>query len=137
MRRRLGLTQAQLASKIGCGQNSVSRYEDGALPSIEILSKVWRLADQTERFLLHAYLSELFSDLPTDYKEEVLREAATHVPSMAGVAQPEWALRIRLLHDRHRGDESAERLFERAVDWLEVELSSHDATKPKRRRERV
>jgi len=60
IRSRLALNQADFGARIGCNQNTVSRYEAGKLfPSNEVLMAVWRLADRTEAHLLRAYVSEL------------------------------------------------------------------------------
>src|ERR1035438_9186591 len=67
VRSRLGLTQAEFAAKIGCNQNTVSRYEGGKqVPSFASLTAVWNLADTTEQHLLMAHLTREFSSLDSE-----------------------------------------------------------------------
>jgi transcriptional regulator with XRE-family HTH domain len=122
IRSRLGLSQAEFASKIGCNQNTVSRYESGKLlPSGAILPRVWRLADTVGRNLLMAYLNEQFELLGQEEQGSVLRWAEESATSRGTVPPSVKARMVRLLN-KYEGDPDAAQLFDLAASWLEVEF---------------
>jgi|RhiMetdeSRZDD1v2_1073273.scaffolds.fasta_scaffold597319_2 transcriptional regulator with XRE-family HTH domain len=52
-RKRLGLTQAQFAERLGVIKGSVARYEAGRIPRTDVLDNIARLSGVTTPWLLH------------------------------------------------------------------------------------
>ena len=70
IKKRLGLNQTELAALLGCRQNTISQYESGVIhPSPEVVVAASKLADRTERILIAAYLSELYTDAEMEGKD--------------------------------------------------------------------
>jgi transcriptional regulator with XRE-family HTH domain len=122
IRSRLGLSQAELASKIGLKQNTVSRYESGkTLPSIPALTALWDLADPTERHLLMAHLNQAFSLLDRDQQREVLR-VTEEGARREGIAPPSVLARMALVCEKYKHEPDAAQLIDLAASWLEAEF---------------
>jgi transcriptional regulator with XRE-family HTH domain len=154
VRSRLRDTQAEFAERLGSSQNTISQYENGKInPSAEILAKVWHLADATERRLLQAHVSALFSMLEPEQQRRLLSEASDLFSSQApdkqwstlqdvsddarsgGLSDPVRSalhlVRFRRLCDQYAGDPDADDLFERAAAWLETEFAMRRLCRPK------
>jgi transcriptional regulator with XRE-family HTH domain len=81
LREKLGLTQQQLAEKLGVSPFSVNRYEGGREPSREIVRKLARLAqiaklDSVSGFFQHT--REI--DIEASYKNRASSGTGRHVP---------------------------------------------------------
>lgn len=133
IRSRLGLNQAEFGTRIGCNQNTVSRYEAGKVfPSNETLMAVWKLADRTEQHLLRAYISELFSFAGKDERKQFL-DSVSAKHAAAGLANPAVLARFEFLYEQYLADPDADRLFNRAADWLETEFKMRAAERNRAR----
>ncbi|MGB9456951.1 MAG: helix-turn-helix domain-containing protein [Bryobacteraceae bacterium] len=122
IRSRLGLSQAALASKIGCNQNTVSRYEGGKqLPSVAALTAVWNLAEATERHLLMAHLRQEFSLLDSDQQRGVLQAADEGAKRQGGVP-PSVLARMFRVCEKYKSEPDAAQLIDLAASWLEAEF---------------
>lgn len=122
IRSRLGLSQAELASKVGLKQNTVSQYESGKiLPSAPALTAVWSLADASERHLLMAHLQQEFSLLDGDQQREVL-QAVEEGSMRAGAAPPSVLARMARVCEKYREEPDAAQLIDLAASWLEAEF---------------
>lgn len=127
IRSRLELNQADFGARIGCNQNTISRYEAGKLfPSNEVLMAVWRLADRTETHLLRAYVSELFSFADEAEGQQFLDSTAVKYAS-AGLASPAVLAQFEHLYEHYMMDPDATRLFNQAATWLETEFKMRAA----------
>ena len=58
MRSRLNQSQAEFARLLGCSQNSVSRYESGAQPTLGVLLRLHDLGLATERETLETHIKK-------------------------------------------------------------------------------
>jgi transcriptional regulator with XRE-family HTH domain len=122
IRARLGLTQAEFASRIGCNQNTVSRYEAcKVLPSTESFLALWNVADASEQKLLTTHLHEMFSLLDKEDKANFL-QVAEEAANRAGVAPPSVLARMTRVCTKYKGEPDAAQLIDRAASWLETEF---------------
>lgn len=131
IRRRLKLSQAGLAEKLGCQQNAVSKYQAGKVqPGMEILAKLWDLADLTERSLIRNYIYERFfflSELETEPFTNTVKGRPRPFPlAMIEVLKrpeaPTFLRRIMNLYLGYRRYPNISQPFEQAITWLEVQL---------------
>ena len=122
IRSRLGLTQAAFASKIGCNQNTVSRYEAGKqLPSIAALEAIWKLADPADKPLAMAYLNDIFSSFDRNQQREIL-QAVEEGAIRKGEAPPSVLARMARVCEKYKGEPDAAELIGLAASWLETEF---------------
>lgn len=134
IRARLRLRQADLAAELRCTQKSISKYESGkAVPRIEVLTGLWRLADQSERRLIATYLHGQISQFSTQEQKNFLDSALeamtpgdrylVDLAKAAGRPEvPEFLREIIRLYVYSRGNPQAKTIFERAAIWLSLEL---------------
>jgi transcriptional regulator with XRE-family HTH domain len=126
IRARLGLNQADFGARIGCNQNTISRYEAGYFPSNEALMAVWNLANKVEQNLLRAYIAELFEFIEPEEQKQAIN--SIRAKKMAeGLADPAIVARFEYLYRQHLTDPDATWLFHRAADWLETEFQMRAA----------
>ena len=122
IRSRLGLTQAEFASKIGRNQNTVSGYEAGKLqPSGKALAALWGLADSAERHLLMAHLTQEFSLFDKEQQRELL-QIAEEGAREAGRVPPSVLARMFRVCKKYEKEPDAAQLINLAASWLEVEF---------------
>jgi len=132
IRKRLSIRQADLAVQLGCKQNTVSKYEAGAAhPGMEILAKLWEIADLKERALIRDYIYEQFFFL-SELEHEAFTQAVTQGqprPFPLAMAEvlgrpeaPAFLRQIMGLYLRYRRHADAPQIFERAITWLQIQF---------------
>lgn len=136
VRARLGLRQADLARKLGCKQNTVSKWEAGkAHPGTESLIRLWQMADASERKLIQSYLSEQFHFLSETeqnaFVKEILGKPRRHfMIDMAEVLgrpeAPEFLREIASLYWKVRKRADALEIFKQASTWLHIQFQMRE-----------
>ena len=122
IRDRLGLTQAEFADRLGCIQNTVSRYESGKLiPSTDMLARIWKLSSQVERALLIGFLGEDFSTLEQREQEDLLIAAETDAIERR-IARPTVLAKLQRIIDTYKGHPDADEIFDQASIWMETQF---------------
>jgi transcriptional regulator with XRE-family HTH domain len=138
IRKRLGLSQADLATRLGSQQNAVSKYQSGKVhPGKDVLIKLWEIADAAERRLITAYLYEQFSFLSQPEKSLLLDSALSlnlqrrhfSVEIAEALNRPEAPAFLReivSLYLKFRKHPETQRTFEQALAWLRVQFQMLD-----------
>jgi len=141
IRSRLDLSQADLAKKLGCQQNAVSKYQSGKVhPGKDVLIRFWEIADAAERRLITAYLYEQFSFL-SQPEQSVFWESALNslyhrqrhfsAEVAEALSRPEAPAVLReivSLYLKFMKHPETQRTFEQAAAWLRVQFQMLDYT---------
>jgi transcriptional regulator with XRE-family HTH domain len=115
VRRRLGLTQAEFAKRLGVIQVSMARYEAGRVPRADVLERMARLGGVTLSWVLRGELERQSPAGPL-----VDRTAWEPLRGLVTRLQGEFALVLRLpLPQRERYEERVKEVAARVVRELE------------------
>ena len=137
IRKRLDLSQADLAKRLACQQNAVSKYQSGKVqPGKDVLVRLWAIADDAERRLITAYLYEQFSFLSQPEKPLFL-ESALSLPhqrhfsievaeALGRPEAPEVLREIVSLYLKFRNRRDVEEIFRQASTWMSLQFQMRD-----------
>lgn len=81
LREKLGLTQQQLAERLGVSSFSVSRYEGGRQPSREVMGKLARLAASQQVENIRGFFQHMREiDIESSFKNRASSGTGRHIP---------------------------------------------------------